>query len=225
MSFCSTGIVDRLDSQPDTLKSGLRMREASPVCSCFSELDVFSRHWQRRGFLRGSLMMAAVASTGMTLGCTPSPSTQPTTPAPTLTRVLLRLKPIALPDHPKLYTVNSIDIDQHLSSLFALMDAKILQDLDMAASLFEYGATMLGWNLAKFSSLNDANALDYVERWQNGVSMQRGIVTVFKKLLYASYWRDSATWSVVGFDGPVSEKWGLPSLGNAPLPVDIMTAA
>jgi hypothetical protein len=188
-------------------------------------LDAFVTHWRRRTFLRGTLLMAGAASSGLLMGCQPagkSFSTSGNTGAPMLMRVLNRLKSIALPDSPPLVSVNSIAIEKNIDGLFALMDPQILNDLDMAASLFEYGSSVLGWHFAKFSSLTDNDAIEYVDRWQNGVSMQRGIVTVFKKLLYASYWRDPATWPAVGFDGPVSEQWGLPSLGNAPLPDEII---
>lgn len=183
-------------------------------------LDAFVTHWRRRSFLRGTLLMAGAASSGMLMGCQPG-NAPAKAGAPMLMQVLNRLKPIALPDSPPLVSVNTIAIEKNIDALFALMDPQILNDLDMAASLFEYGASVLGWHFAKFSSLTDSDAIDYVDRWQNGVSMQRGIVTVFKKLLYASYWRDPSTWPAVGFDGPVSEQWGLPSLGNTPLPDEI----
>ncbi len=186
-------------------------------------LDSFVTHWRRRTFLRGALLMAGAASSGMLVGCQPG-SAPNNAGAPMLMQVLNRLKPIALPDSPPLVSVNQIAIEKNIDGLFALMDPQILKDLDMAASLFEYGSSVLGWHFAKFSSLNDSDALDYVDRWQNGVAMQRGIVTVFKKLLYASYWRDTATWPAVGFDGPVSDQWGLPSLGNAPLPEEFHEA-
>lgn len=183
-------------------------------------LDSFVSQWRRRSFLRGSLMLAGAASSGLLLGCQPA-NTPVGSAAPMLMKVLNRLEPVALPDVPPLVPASRVDIDRYIQELLALMDPQILKDLDGAATLFEFGSSVLGWHFARFTSLADADVMEYVERWQNGVSMQRAIVTVFKKLLYASYWRDPATWVPLSFDGPVSVKWGLPSLGNAPFPDDL----
>lgn len=188
------------------------------------DLSLFSTTWRRRSLLRGSLMLAGAASVGLMVGCQPA-ATNASPAAPTLMRVLNRLKPVLLPDLAPLVPVTSVSVDANISKLFALMDPQILKDLDSAASLFEFGSTVLGWHFAKFTSLNDTDAIEYIDRWQNGVNLQRGIVTVFKKLIYASYWRDPSTWVPLGFDGPVAEKWGLPSLGNAPLPADVTTSS
>lgn len=191
-----------------------------PANTSFDDLGLstFSRQWRRRSFLRGSLFLTGAASAGLISGCLPGHV--PNTPF-MLMQILKRLQPVALPDVAPLVSARNIPIEINVNAMLNLMDAQIIEDLEMAAVLFEYGASVLGWHFARFSSLNDADALEYVERWQNGVSMQRGIVTVFKKLLYASYWRDPSTWAPVGFEGPVSEQWGLPSLGNAPFPEDL----
>lgn len=180
-------------------------------------LDSFVSQWRRRSFLRGSLLLAGAASSGLLVGCQPANTPQA---LPMLMKVLHRLQPVALPDHPPLVPASQVSIDKYVQELLALMDSQILKDLDSAATLFEFGSSVLGWHFARFTSLSDEDVIDYVERWQNGVSMQRAIVTVFKKLLYASYWRDPATWVPLSFDGPVSVKWGLPSLGNTPFPDD-----
>ncbi|WP_277987746.1 hypothetical protein [Marinobacterium iners] len=39
-----------------------------------------------------------------------------------------------------------------------------------------------------------------------------------KKLTTLSYWAIPDTWQPLGYDGPVSDKWNLPSLGNTPEP-------
>lgn len=186
------------------------------------ELGVFAQQWRRRTFLRGTLLLAGAASAGLVTGC--QPNVAPGS-APMLWQVLRHMQPLVLPDVAPLISAGQIEIEKNVDALLTLMDADILKDLDMAAALFDYGASVLGWHFARFSSLNDEEAIAYIERWQNGVPLQRGVVTVFKKLLYASYWRDPATWVPLGFDGPVSERWGLPSLGNAPFPEDLSPIA
>ena len=39
-----------------------------------------------------------------------------------------------------------------------------------------------------------------------------------KKLTVLAYWAIPNTWGPLGYDGPVSEKWGVSSLGNTPEP-------
>jgi hypothetical protein len=48
--------------------------------------------------------------------------------------------------------------------------------------------------------------------------MQRGISTVLKKLVCYAYWKDIEAARAIGYQGPVSEAAGIPSLGNAPMP-------
>ncbi|MFK7858140.1 MAG: gluconate 2-dehydrogenase subunit 3 family protein [Granulosicoccus sp.] len=46
----------------------------------------------------------------------------------------------------------------------------------------------------------------------------RGLFTALKFLIVTAYWAIPPTWEPVGFQGPVTETWGLQSQGNAPLP-------
>ncbi|MFK7853799.1 MAG: gluconate 2-dehydrogenase subunit 3 family protein [Granulosicoccus sp.] len=46
----------------------------------------------------------------------------------------------------------------------------------------------------------------------------RGLFTALKFLIVTAYWAIPPTWEPVGFQGPVTEAWGLKSQGNAPLP-------
>ena len=108
-----------------------------------------------------------------------------------------------------------------VDGILADMEPAVLADLDKAVTLFEYGSGLVTGRFSRFSTLSDADAVAVLDEWQNGASLQRGIATVFKKLVYLAYWRHPDTWSAVEFDGPVSVKWGLPSLGNAPLPAEV----
>ena len=83
-----------------------------------------------------------------------------------------------------------------------------------------YEISGLGWHFSSFIKLDQASAVGYVDRWQSGNELQRGVMTALKKLVYTAYWRDERTWAAVSFDGPVSDKWGLKNLGNAPMPAE-----
>ena len=114
--------------------------------------------------------------------------------------------------------LNEVPVIENLDHLFESMDPKVRSDLGMVVGLFEHAPLVTGWHFSRFSRLPEAEAVAYIDAWQSGHPIQQGIITVLKKLVYASYWRDDSTWKPLEFDGPVSVKWGLPSLGEAPLP-------
>lgn len=131
-----------------------------------------------------------------------------------------RLSQVLLPtEGTKLAPLDSIPVLSNLDDLFASMDSQVRSDLGTAVDLFEHAGLVLGLRFTRFTRMSDQDAVAYIDGWQTGHPMQMGIVTILKKLVYACYWRDEQTWGPVQFDGPVSVKWGLPSLGEAPLPV------
>lgn len=119
-----------------------------------------------------------------------------------------------------LVPTESVPVLANIDHLFAVLDKKLLGDLSLGIRLFEYAPLVTSGHFSRFTRLDDTSAIAYIEAWQNGNSIQRGIVTTIKKLVYACYWREEKTWAAVEFDGPVSDRWGLPSLGNAPLPAE-----
>ncbi|RLT97993.1 hypothetical protein [Ketobacter sp.] len=126
---------------------------------------------------------------------------------------------ILLPtDGTSMTPLEQVPVVANLDHLFAMMDEKVRSDLGMVIDVFEHAPLVTGWHFSRFSRLSPTDAVAYIDAWQSGHPMQQGIVTILKKLVYASYWREESTWAPLGFDGPVSEKWGLPSLGEAPLP-------
>ena len=179
--------------------------------------------FNRRTFLKAGISLAIGGSTLLTLGCSSEPVLDPSLKALTSSQQALfqRLTQILLPtEGTSLTSISVIPVLSNINHLFAGLDTKILADLEGATTLFEYGSLVLGGHFSRFTKLNDQDAVAYLEEWQNGNSIQRGIATTLKKMVYASYWRDERTWGPVDYDGPVSVRWGLPSLGNAPLPVE-----
>ena len=71
---------------------------------------------------------------------------------------------------------------------------------------------------APFVHLPSEQRLHYLRRWEEGLEIQRGISTVLKKLVCYGYWKDIEAGRAIGYQGPVSEAAGIPSLGNAPMP-------
>lgn len=131
-----------------------------------------------------------------------------------------RLAQILLPtDGTEMAPLESVPVLRNLDEMFNGMSAQIRSDLGKAIDLFEYGGLVMGWNFSRFTRMSEQDAVLYIDSWQAGHPVLLGIATVLKKLVYAAYWRDARTWGALQFAGPVSETWGLPSLGEAPLPL------
>ncbi|WP_417500219.1 twin-arginine translocation signal domain-containing protein [Methylophaga sp.] len=71
----------------------------------------------------------------------------------------------------------------------------------------------------EFVNLSDADAIAFVDDWSaSSNAPERALSMGIKKLTVLAYWAIPNTWGPLGYDGPVSEKWGVSSLGNTPEP-------
>lgn len=102
-------------------------------------------------------------------------------------------------------------------ALLAGMESHIRQGLRGGMSYFNDGAIKeFG---ATFVNLSDADATRFCDRWADSNNPpERALAMGLKKLTVLAYWAIPNTWVPLGYDGPVSDKWKLPSLGNAPEP-------
>ncbi|HEX4870544.1 MAG TPA: hypothetical protein VFV15_07500 [Moraxellaceae bacterium] len=87
--------------------------------------------------------------------------------------------------------------------------------LKLGAQTLEYGSL---YRFSRFTTMSDARAAKHVHNWQTGNVLQRGVMSSLKMLITLGYWQDTRTWPSLQYDGPVTEKWGIRRLGNAPLP-------
>lgn len=117
-----------------------------------------------------------------------------------------------------LVPLSQVPVVANIDHMVGLLPAHIRKQVGMGLTLFDNAAVIAGWHGRRFVDLDDAAAVDYFDRWASGNSIQRALSTLVKRFVYIAYWRDPVTWEAVEFDGPVSEKWGLAYLGNAPLP-------
>lgn len=70
-----------------------------------------------------------------------------------------------------------------------------------------------------FTDLSDAEAVGFCDALATSEDpAARGLFTALKFLVVTAYWAIPPAWGPTGFDGPVTEKWGLEYQGNAPLP-------
>jgi len=129
-----------------------------------------------------------------------------------LLKVLFPVDGSDLPEPEELGVIEDID------RMIALLPKHIQSDLSLATTLFNKGAVIVGFNLKPFTDLNQAEAEAYFSSWHRGTAIQRGIATALKKLAYVSYWRNSRTWEAIDYDGPVTKRYSIPSLGISPAP-------
>lgn len=179
-----------------------------------NELRAFSR----RTLLKSCLAVGAGVSTLGVIGCSgPAKESMPFLSQEDA-HVIMHLANNMFPDDDRLLSIHEVSIAKNVSKLIGMLNESVRSDVIAAIKLFEYGALVLGWHLSRFSKLTGEDAIAYCNQWQNGSELQRGILTVLKKLIYTAYWQDSNTWASVSFDGPVSEKWQLEKLGNTAMP-------
>lgn len=133
--------------------------------------------------------------------------------------VFHRLMEVALPTRgTALVPTARIPVLQTLDgALLATMEAHILKGLKGGIAYFNEGPTaMFG---KPFVALSDIEARAFCDIWADSDELpQRALVVGLKKLVGLAYWANPPTWAPLGYDGPVTDKWNLKSLGNAPMP-------
>lgn len=114
--------------------------------------------------------------------------------------------------------LSEVPVIDNVAHALSLLDDTMLEQVRVGLKIFDYGSIVLGLHFARFVSLSEQDRIDYIQRWEQGIEMQRGIVGVLKKLVCFGYWRDIEAGRAIGYPGPVSVVGNVPSLGNAPMP-------
>ena len=114
--------------------------------------------------------------------------------------------------------LSEVPVVDNIEHAFSLMDADVLEQVRIGLKLFDYGSIVIGLHFARFVHLSVEQRVDYIQKWERGRAIQRGISTVLKKLMCYGYWQDIDAGRAIGYQGPVSVAGGIPSLGNAPMP-------
>lgn len=194
-----------------------------------NDLALTLQYMTRRRFLRWtfySLAAASACSVAALAWMKRSPLDQRPVPAELIGltvseyHLFRRAASVLLPTEGRdLVALADIPVLKNIDAMLALLTPAVRNELSVGLALFDHGALLSGWHGKRFVDLDDAQALDYFDRWALGNTIQRTLATVVKKMVYVAYWRDPKTWAAIEFDGPVSDRWGLTSLGNAPLPV------
>jgi hypothetical protein len=114
--------------------------------------------------------------------------------------------------------LSKVPVVDNIEHAFSLMDADVLEQVRIGLKLFNYGSILIGLHFTRFVHLSAEQRVEYIQKWEGGREIQRGISTVLKKLMCYGYWQDIGAGRAIGYQGPVSEAGGIPSLGNAPMP-------
>ncbi|MFZ5722805.1 MAG: transcriptional initiation protein Tat [Pseudomonadota bacterium] len=112
----------------------------------------------------------------------------------------------------------TIPVMDNIDAMVRAMPPFVRDRMNLAITAFDTGSILLSFKFRRFSSLDDAEALAYVNAWHEGTFIQRGAITSLKVLVCVNYWRDQRAAARIDYDGPVTVKWGVPRLGNQPLP-------
>ena len=103
------------------------------------------------------------------------------------------------------------------AALMATMAPHILEGLKGGIAYFNDGPKAFYGK--PFVELSDKQAAAFCDTWADSDEVpQRALAMGLKKLIGLAYWANPPTWEPLGYGGPVTEKWNLVSLGNAPLP-------
>lgn len=176
----------------------------------------------RRDFLRFGLAAAGLAATGGLLAPNAAQAALPagiTVMNEAEYAVFNRLLAVMLPtEGSTLVPTAQIPVMQTLdAALLATMEPHILKGLKGGVQYFNDGP--LARHGKHFTELDDATAARFCDDWANAPEApHRALAMGLKKLVGLAYWANPPTWAPLGYDGPVSRKWGLKSLGNAPMP-------
>ncbi len=134
-------------------------------------------------------------------------------------RVLNKIREVFL--HPEVLGMPStvdIPVMQNIDLMISHVSKPVRANINLAGKIFEFSP---GYRLSRFSGMSDEAALAHMEKWQHGYFFQRGLITALKSVVALAYWRDQRVNPYLDYDGPVSVKWGVRKLGNAPMPTDL----
>lgn len=112
----------------------------------------------------------------------------------------------------------TVPVMENIENMIRAMPPQLRDRLNLALNAFDAAAILVSFKFRRFSMLSDTEALAYINSWHEGTFIQRGAMTSLKVIVCVNYWRDQRAAAKIDYDGPVTEKWGVPRLGNQLLP-------
>lgn len=189
----------------------------------FDDVTKHISNLSRRDFLRVSAVAAGLAGTGLaSVAPTPALAQVPegivhmtADEYAVWHRLMLALLPTK---GTKLVDPEALPVLQTVDGAFlATLPPPVLEGLKGGVTYFNEAATEPFGK--PFVDLNAQEASQYCDALASSDQVPaRALFTALKFLTVTAYWAIPPTWEPVGFQGPVSEAWGVESQGNAPLP-------
>jgi len=191
-----------------------------------AQLDDVTKHisnLSRRDFLRVSTVAAGLMATGLTslapntvLAQVPEGIVHMTADEYAvwhrLMLALLPTKDSILVDPESLPVLQTVD-----GAFLATLPPPVLEGLKGGVAFFNDAATEPFGK--PFVELKNEEAAQYCDALASSEEVPaRALFTALKFLTVTAYWAIPPTWEPVGFQGPVTDVWGIESKGNAPLP-------
>lgn len=177
----------------------------------------------RRDFLKAASSLAVVASVGTgLLGAAQALADMPDdirVMSASEYQVMHRLMEVALPTAgTTLVPPENLPVMQTLDAgLLDKMEPHLLAGLKEGIAYFNEGPRERYGK--SFVELSDTEAAAFCDAWADSDEIpRRALAMGLKKLVGLAYWAQPPTWEPLGYGGPVTERWGLKYLGNAPLP-------
>lgn len=184
-----------------------------PVIQALARLD-------RRAFLRSAAALSASGALGLSgLNAQANPVAGLKFQTDAEAAIFLRVAQVVLPvAGTRLTPWTPEGLLQTLDgALLATMAPHILAGLKGGLQYFNDGP-LVRWQ-QRFTALSDAQAAAFLDDWgDSALPPQRGLAMGLKKLVQLSYWANPASWAPLGYDGPLTRRLGIASLGNAPMP-------
>ena len=171
---------------------------------------------QRRDFLK--FASAAVALSGMG-GSGAAWAATLKSINPMEANIFHRVAQVTLPVEGSILAPWKPDVLLHTldAALLGTMAPHILAGLKGGVAYFNDGPKAMHGKT--FVELDNAQATRFLDDWGNAPEVpHRALAAGLKKLVQLSYWANPETWPPLGYDGPITQRNGLVSLGNAPLP-------
>lgn len=177
----------------------------------------------RRDFLRVSSVAAGLAATGLVSFAPTSAMAQVPDGIVHMTadeyavwhrlmRALLPTDGTTLVDPETLPVLHTVD-----GAFLATLPPVVLEGLKGGLAYFNDAATEPFGK--PFVALSQEEAAQYCDALAGSDEIPaRALFTALKFLTVTAYWAIPPTWEPIGFQGPVTEAWGLEYHGNAPLP-------
>lgn len=174
---------------------------------------------QRRDFLKFGSAAVALSCAGGAGGAGLAQAAALNSIGPTEANVFHRVAQVTLPVKGSILAPWKADVLLQTldAALLGTMAPHILAGLKGGVAYFNDGPkAMYG---KTFVELDDAQATRFLDDWGNAPEVpHRALAAGLKKLVQLSYWANPETWPPLGYDGPITKRNGLVSLGNAPLP-------